>query len=609
MSRYRRKLSLKNEEVKMANAKKRQVGATSNTQDFNTDTLAAFSYSGDTLVKYGENGDVDVVMRGRVNSAAQVMMPDGYIDVLIKATTTNGTAAVMLLDAGSFTAARMGKELRRHGLNVLKDSPVFEYIKALTAQVAANSYLTALETVGWNSDCTLFNTGADLICGPAASKADFHLVPITPQYQRMRSQGTLEQWKAKVGVHIEANDIPFVFSCLSLASVLLSWAQQSSGTFNLVGTHGKGKTLALQLAAGIWGNGCDPAHATLHDPAYIHKINSTTNGLEATMGTYGILPAILDELGERDPRSLANECYGLSSGGGKARMTPDRKLAETSRWLLNVLISSEVSIADLIHESGKVQKGGQADRAVDIPLPETGILSDTGSFGDFESLADHLKSATGKFYGTAGRTFVQYCLDNEADVRDHITKHLNALTGNLKPIGSNDGQRRVVQRFALSALVGEIACAAGIFGCDRNRILEAHRHVVRLWWSSRAGSVSRLLELIDSNKVNLVDTQPALHCPPNTVFAHDGLITFQRDFFHTAFPDHKRMLTELAALGLLKTQTNNGGRHYQDYCNRALQGYSFHEKALLEHYNGQPESAEEFEGVDSAMDDDDYFNT
>lgn len=542
------------------------------------DTVGEFEYHDGALYKGGEQNEQ--ILLGQVAIDAQVEMPDGSIQLLSRTKDGRKVKKVRLLNQSGLNAAKLADHLQSCGLVVLRPAPVLDFIRHLTTLVALKPTIKALESIGWHANRTVFNTGTELLCSSGVNRDAFHSLPPAKESQRMLKTGTLAEWQREIGVHIENNDVPLVFSCLSLASVMLPWAKQSSSIFNLFGTQGKGKTLCLQLASGIWGNGCDPAHSNQITPPYIRKVNGTSNGLEALLTSYSVLPAILDELGERNARDLAELCYAMASGSGKSRMKPNQKLAESNSWLLNILMSSEVSISDSIYGCGQTQMAGQADRAADIPIPPSGIFTEFDDFGSFASLSRHLKAVTGQYYGSAGRAFIKYCLDNSDHVEELFKYLFTDLTDELCPTQCDDGQKRVVMRFALSALAGIIAVDAGIFRCEHDRILEAHEKVVALWWSYRTDSVSKVLQLLYSGQVTIANMAPAMNMPANTVFRHVGFITFSRSFFDSNFSDSKKVLHELDRFGVLHRQKHNGNRMYQNYCNRGFIGYSFFEQKL-----------------------------
>jgi len=544
----------------------------------NNQYITASDYEYESNCLYcGKNREQPILI-GMVTVIAQVKVDDGSYQTLLRAKNPRNEEVDVLVDSASLTAQSVNTQLGNHGLTVFNPNSVLIFIKHLITIVSSKPAMQGVFKVGWHQNRQIFFTGEFAIFTPATRMDEFYLKPLGTNLLRMRQKGTLVEWKAQIGVHVEANDILLVFTSLSLASVLLDRAQLSSSVFNLFGYKGLGKTLVLQASASVWGNGCDPAQSTPNNVPFIQKVNSTANGLEALLSTYSPLATIVDELGERKATDLAELCYSLASGAGKHRMTSNGNLAASGQWLSNVLISSERSISELIASSGKQQEGGQADRAVDIPIPEDGIFTDCGKFGDFNLLTSHLKKVASEYYGSAGVEFIQHCLTNPDAVQGHIN-FLSEIEDMLAPSECEAGERRVVKRFALGCVAGLIAIDAGIFSCETDRLLDAFESVVKLWWNFRADCIRKIVELLTSNKVNIVDNAPLLGNQNNDVFHHNGLFTFSVVLFEKHFSNHAHLLKELNGFGMIKREQATRFQHR--YCNNRFFGYSIFDARLL----------------------------
>ena len=510
------------------------------------------------------------ILTGKVAVNTLVEMDDGSYRLLVQTLNGQNQLKIELVESSSLTTQILAALLQKHGLVVQNPRSVYKFVTGLTAKIASQKAIQGIVKIGWNANREVFNTGSSLICSAITNPNDYYCQPVQKGLLRMSQKGSLSEWKQHIGVHIEANDMPLVFTCLSLASVLLDQALLSSSMFNLFGQHGTGKTLCLQLAATVWGNGIDPSQGG----SYIQKASGTPKGLVALLATYSQLPTILDELGEQDTKHLDKFCYSTSSGAGGHKMTSCGDLADAPQWLSNVLISAEFSIAELI---GKPLAGGEADRAADLPIPANGIFSDFGCHGNFNSLTRQLKNDTGLYFGSAGHTFIQYCLDNASDVTE-ILAELAVIEAKLAPVGCEKGQLRIVKRFALSYVAGIIAIDAGILDCDEQRIMEAHKLAVQLWWNQRANSKIQLANLLKSGRIQIVSQRPNTQ-QSSVVFRHGGLLTFESKLFERSFFNHESMLKELNSFDMIKREQPS--RLVHRYCNNKFAGYSFLEEKLL----------------------------
>lgn len=544
-----------------------------NAKEFITPTN--YQYLDDNLYLYHD--DISrIILNGKITIVCPVIMDDQKYGYLLKIHNLHGYESTKLISGEDIDSTSLKKLLDCSGLNVKDAKAVLVFFRELISLTSKIKPRQVITKMGWYPNQQVFFSGEFPIYAPSGCANDCHFEPTRHEPQRMRQKGTLAEWKAQIGVHVEANDIPLVMVCLSLASVLLEQAQLSSVVFNLCGQSGKGKTLTLQMAASVWGVGCDPAHATSHNIPYISKVQGTANGLEALLPSYSPLPAILDELGERPAKDLAQLCYTLASGTGKHRMTVGRKLATSNQWLLNLLVSSEFAISDLIASCGQEQAGGQADRAIDIPIND--IFTDTGHLNGFNDLTRHLKAVTGQFYGTSGYTFIQYCLNNQEEVQD-LLNEIPTMVDDFTPSGCGEGEKRVVMRFVMSIIVGVLAINAGILSCDERRIAEAHEYVISLWWRTKANGITLVADLLNSGNVIIVKQYPKLNGSGNVVYRFGGAFIFEMNLFQKVFSNHSKLLRKLKSGNMLKRDQND--RLYHRYCDDDFRGYSIYEEYLL----------------------------
>lgn len=561
------------------------MNTNNDTYEIDFKTPCHYEYFKGTLFKMRPEQEAIRVMDGQVDVLAQVLTDNDRVQNLLRIRDCTGKEHQKLIPSSALTGTACAQFLHELGLVIHAQKELRPFILSLMGQIAGQPRLTALKQVGWLADYQGFFTGKQLMLHPNIED-HYHPIEIPDAQRYMRKEGTLAEWRANIGVHLEANDVTLVFGSLSLASVLLGAANMTSGIFNLYGLKGTGKTLCLQMAASIWGNGSDPAHTLGNIAPYIRKVNSTANGLEALLSTYGVLPAILDELGEMVIRDLNTLCYSLASGHGKWRMTSDRQLAKANSWMLNILMSSEVAIGQLIQESGQKLMGGQADRAADIPLPKSGLFNDLGDFESFQAFAMHLKTVTPRYYGSAGHAFVKYCVDNPDAVREEIGL-IPEYVRELAPKGCDDGELRVVRRFALSFVACAIAWEAGIFTGDLAEHWGRHERLVQSWWRHRSFGMEAIAHVLGQHLNRIRCEAPTVSSPLASIFYHGDLFTFESSFFESVVPDHEAVLHNLESFGMLKREQANRRKHR--YCSGRFFGYSIHADRLLEHMDWSPE--------------------
>jgi uncharacterized protein (DUF927 family) len=213
---------------------------------------------------------------------------------------------------------------------------------------------------------------------------------------------------------------------------------------------------------------------------------------EAVAAGHSDLLLCLDEMGEADGEVVGRAAYMLANGAGKGRAGRDGGARRPAEWRLLFLSTGEVGIAARMAEARngpKRARAGQEVRVLDIP-------ADTGVHGAFETLhafekaadlANALKEAATRFYGTAGRVWLELLAGNPAGVTSHAREVIHAFIARHVPPGADGQVRRAAGRFALVAAAGELAIAAGILPWPAGEAEKAAAECFKAWLGTRAG--------------------------------------------------------------------------------------------------------------------------
>lgn len=181
----------------------------------------------------------------------------------------------------------------------------------------------------------------------------------------------------------------------SFASPLLSVIGALPFFVHLWGVDsGTGKTVALMLAASVWGN---PALGK-----YIQSFNSTVVGQEFTAAFLNQLPLCLDELQlAKDSKGRTNfDVYKLAQGSGRTRGTKVGGVAVRPTWANAILTTGESPL------TGTSDGAGAVNRVLDIECV-------SGSPAIPEGCGMWLSGLLKKHYGHAGRIFVETLYQSE----------------------------------------------------------------------------------------------------------------------------------------------------------------------------------------------------
>jgi len=464
-----------------------------------------------------------------------------------------------------------------YGVHVLKTGLavqlMVEWVKYLGAKKDEYPQRELVTDLGWHQDGKLFYDGAQPMI---ATDLDPNRYYFEPKYRPpVANAGTLKGWQEQVLPLAWANPTLLVMLHLGMLSPFLPFFQTlSSRLVNWHGLKGTGKTLGLQVAATLFGNGIDPATGgNSKAPPFVRKFKATANAIELIFAETSPFPALLDELTEvKRISEVIDVIYLTASGIGKKRMQSNLKAAADNIWLQSIQTTSEHSIANAALLANRPLNGGEEDRAIDIKVDSLGIITNLCNFASFGEAAGHLKRACAEQYGTAGPALIEYFINN----RDEVQAYLDLLpetAEKLAPAGCGDGEMRVVRHFAAAVIVGYIAIAAGIFPEDPDHIEDAFRKVINVWWTTRANSLQKLALFLDLHLPQIVFCEPNRTDKP-VAFVHGNFITIPDYIFEAEFgSEHRGMLKQLYGIGALYREQE--GRNRYRYCDGDLYGFTF----------------------------------
>jgi putative DNA primase/helicase len=390
--------------------------------------------------------------------------------------------------------------LLSHGLRITTTSSLKKKLIEFLQNTQLDRSSTCTNRIGWHNSCFILPGGS------IPETDEIYLQSDNSNFIGFYQRGTLEEWHDNVAIPCQGNSrLIFALSC-AFAAPLFHILGQESGGFNLKGSSSIGKSTALSVAASVWGN-----------TKYIQSWKATGNALEAVAEAHNNALLCLDELGQVDGKEAGEISYMLANGSGKNRMKSKGGLRRKSEWNILFLSTGEISLSDKINESGKKPHAGMMVRMVDIPADagKGHRLFDTiHYFKDGNTLANHLKDQTSKYFGVPIRLFLSHlveikeklpsCIQNLTD--EFFEKHVN---------NDSDGQvRRVASRFGVVAAGGELAIKLGILPYSAGEAFEAAGICLQSWIEERGGTnsyetkeaVNRIRSFIETNHSSRFET-------------------------------------------------------------------------------------------------------
>lgn len=303
-----------------------------------------------------------------------------------------------------------------------------------------------------------------------------------PSQRALVASGILEEWQRNVVSACINNPIALFALGIAFAAALMRLFNIEGGGFHFWGASSRGKTLLLQIAATVFGNGADPA--LLPDGSLIQRWNTTANALEGTALAFNDLLLPMDELGTSNIKNFGQAIYQLSGGVGKRAMNANRDMRSVRAWKVLMISSGEHAITHEIEAKTGVQaRTGQMIRFVDISVDN--IFPAWGDVTEAKKKADALKVACSQYYGVAALPFLEYVVKvaNNPMLMDAWLDRFELIEGALADGYDNlqSEQRRAIKRFALVACGLIMATDAGCIAVKDETIMDAVEHVLRLW--------------------------------------------------------------------------------------------------------------------------------
>lgn len=206
-------------------------------------------------------------------------------------------------------------------------------------------------------------------------------------YESIEQVGEKEVWYRLVKkIRKTERFEPKIYLAGALASALIEPLNALPFVINLWGDTGKGKTVAIMLAASVW------AYPGGND--YVTDPKSTITALELRLDFLNNLPMLIDDMAqlkEKFSGDFSELVYMLCSGKGKDRANASLGLNKSTSWRNVILTNGEHSLVT------ETMQGGAVNRIVDVEM------SDGYIFEDGNYVVETLK----KHYGFCGKEFIE----------------------------------------------------------------------------------------------------------------------------------------------------------------------------------------------------------
>ncbi len=320
-------------------------------------------------------------------------------------------------------------------------------------------------------------------CTIGQSKELYFYQPPAETEHNIRQSGKLEEWTEHVGKYCAGNSRLLLAVSCAFAAPLVTLTDSESGGFHFYGSSSSGKTTALVVAGSVWGGG--------GRNGYVESWRTTANGLEAFGEVHNEGLGCLDEIAQVDARDVTECLYMLANGQGKGRMTKNIGTRRRLTWTLLFLSSGEITLNEHAEAGGRQVKVGVEIRLVNIAADAgkgKGIFEHIHAWGSAAQLANHLKDAAMKYYGTPIRAFIEHVAKHRWQIVTRVKEMCADFQRKWLPEGAANEIGRAARRFALAAAAGEIATELGITGWEEGEATKGVFRCLANWLATREPS-------------------------------------------------------------------------------------------------------------------------
>ena len=252
-------------------------------------------------------------------------------------------------------------------------------------------------------------------------------------FQTVRSRGSETKWLETAAEVREMSTTVKIILAASFASVLLEPLNCLPFFVHLWGVDsGTGKTVALMVAASVWG---DPAVG-----AYVKTFDGTVVGMEKTAAFLNNLPFCLDvlQLAKDSKGRTTFDVYKLAQGVGRTRGNRSGGVDLTPTWRNCILTTGESPL------TGTASGAGAVNRVIDIECKSAQAVIKDGM---------RISGAVKRNYGFAGRKFVERLY--QPGVIDQVSERYREL---FRILSDRDTTEKQAMAAAAIILADELAC-------------------------------------------------------------------------------------------------------------------------------------------------------
>lgn len=399
---------------------------------------------------------VDVMNLNGEHSVHMVALrPEGAVDVIIpqKAVVSKDETAKHLAMQNIIASYGSGN-----------DKNLFEYVRAAVHEFSVSKKASKVPAnYGWQADGSF--VVSNTIYYPDGRERQMPMPGLENLANATKAAGSIEGWRDMWNLMIAKGHYELLtIGCIGFGSPLMTFTGLNGMVFHLGSTEsGTGKTLALQLAASIWGH---------PDRFRVGKATSDVAMIQRA-GMLNSLPLLSDEITAKNRKDMEWApafIFDYSEGMGKERMEAgaNRERLNTTVWSGLCGLSSNTHMVDYMTGARKHSSEGELRRMLEMtPTRQLHWNADE----------EAVIMAFQHSYGIAGKMFAKWLAEN----RETAKQMTLTVRNKLKALFGARGDERYWLAGATAVVAGAILAGskyAGIIDLPVKEIMEVLKKLI-----------------------------------------------------------------------------------------------------------------------------------
>ena len=403
------------------------------------------------------------------------LRPEGAVDILIpsKAIVSKDETVKALAQQNIIASFGQGN-----------DQNLFGYVRACVEQAGVEKRaLNVPDSYGWQEDKSyvfaqrIFSKGKSPIKVPMPGLEN--IVSFT------QPKGSLEGWRNVINMMINRKLYKHLaVMLLGTGAPLMRYTGLAGMTGHCASTEsGTGKSLALELAASVWG----------HPTRYRTGKNTSPVAMQQRLGLLHCHPLISDEItnnNRKDFEWFPGFLLDMSEGKGKERMESgaNKERLNLSTWFSIALLSSNTHGVDWLTGVRKHASEGELRRLLEF------IIEDPLAWSPDE--VEIIKSLHHN-YGVVGYKMVEYMVDNEPMLPQLTNETVQRM---YKVFNATNDERFWMAGIGCAITAGVLWSEKymGIIDMPLKQIIDAYKDVVSFMRKSMRNNVRTAENILNS---------------------------------------------------------------------------------------------------------------